>query len=92
MAVRTYTFGEKKTPVPGLTRELFDYLAEGFRRIDGKLPLFDDEGDWFSPETIDFAVNEGWVEPAYENQIMKASKIMRLTEEGREIFEATSTC
>ena len=92
MAVKTYTFGDKKTPEPGLTRELFDYLGEGFQRLDGKLPLFDEDGNWFSPETIEFAEKEGWVVPAYENQIMKASKIMRLTQEGREIFEATSTC
>ena len=92
MAVKEYKFGETNQTIPELTRELLSYLGEGFRRVDGKLPLFDKDGNWISLETVDAAQKEGWVEPVYERQILKASKIMRLTKEGREVFEATGTC
>jgi len=91
-AVKEYRFGEEKQDIPELTEELIAYLGEGFRRLDGRMPLFDHEGNWFSPETVEAAEKEGWVEPAYEKQILKASKIMRLTKEGREVFEAATTC
>lgn len=92
MAVKEYKFGEENQTIPELTKELLSYLGEGFRRVDGKLPLFDNDGNWFSPETVDAAQKEGWAEPVYEKQILKASKIMRLTKEGREVFEVTATC
>ncbi len=92
MAVKEYKCGEESQIIPELTRELLSYLGEGFRRVDGKLPLFDKDGNWIGSETVDAAQKEGWVEPVYEKQILKTSKIMRLTKEGREVFEATATC
>jgi len=90
--VKEYKFGEEAQTIPELTKDLLNYLGEGFRRLDGKMPLFDADGNWFSPETVEAAEKEGWIEPVYEKQILKASKIMRLTKEGREVFEATASC
>ena len=92
MAVKEYKFGETNQPTPELTKEVLSYLGKGVCRVDGKLPLFDKDGNWISPETVDAAQKEGWAEPVYENQILKTSKIMRLTKEGREVFEAAATC
>ena len=90
--MKEYSFGMEEPEAPEVSEDVLAYLGEGVRRRDGRLPLFDKDGNWFSPEMIETAQQEGWVEPAYDNQILKSSKIMRLTKEGREVFEATSTC
>lgn len=68
-----------------LSEYVMRYLAEGASRPDGKLPLFDENGDPVSRETVEEVVNAGLAEPAYDRQILKDWKILRLTEQGRKV-------
>lgn len=83
---------ENQEPTPVLTRDVLDFLKEGFARVDGRLPLLDENGDWISPETIAICQKEGWAEPVYKKTILKNLTRLRLTKEGREIILAGTAC
>ena len=62
------------------------YLMGGTSRIDGKLPLFDENGEQFHQPTIDAVVKKGWAEPVYTKTFLKDMEIYRITELGRKIM------
>lgn len=61
------------------------YLREGLDRLDGKLPLFDENGEVISKTTIMAVVAKGWAEPAYAKTFLKGLEIFKLTDKGREV-------
>ncbi len=63
------------------------YLMGGISRIDGKLPLFDENGEQFHQPTIDAVVKKGWAEPVYSRTFLKDMDIYRITELGRKIMK-----
>ncbi len=66
------------------------YLMSGVSRIDGKLPLFDENGVQIPQPTIDAVVKKGWAEPVYSRTFLKDMSIYRVTELGRKVLrEAT---
>lgn len=90
--MKEYTYSEDHEAAPVLSRGVLDFLKEGFARVDGRLPLLDENGDWISPETIAICQREGWAEPVYERTILKNLTRLRLTREGREIILAGTAC
>lgn len=83
---------KRQTKAPEMSRAQLNYLKTGFERVDGKLPLFDAEGNWISSETIETCQKEGWAEPVYERNILRDLKRLRLTEEGREMIMVGTVC
>ncbi len=63
------------------------YLMGGISRIDGKLPLFDENGEQFHQPTIDAVVKKGWAEPVYSKTFLKDMEIYRITDLGRKIMK-----
>lgn len=67
------------------------YLERGIREPGGKLPLFDDEGQRISPQTIRSCVKAGWAEPWFENPIKPDWLVYKLTAAGRALFDQPQT-
>lgn len=63
------------------------YLLSGIARIDGKLPLFGEDGEPIPRPTIDAVVKKGWAEPVYDRTFLKDIDIYRITELGRKIMK-----
>ena len=64
-----------------------NYLLCAAERIDGKLPLFDSNGEKIPQTTIDAVVSKGWAEPVYKKTFLKDMEIYRITELGRKILK-----
>ena len=90
-AVKDCEYNEVLESPEELSRDLLNYLKTGFERVDGRLPLFDENGDWISAETIEACQKGGWAEPVFEKTILKNLKILRLTKKGRKIIMAKAT-
>ncbi len=90
-AVDGKKFHERHESSQEISRDLLDYLRTGFERVDGKLPLFDEKGDWISAETIEACLIGGWAEPAFKKTILKNRERLRLTQKGRKIIMAAAT-
>jgi len=59
------------------------YLKRGLDRQDGKLPLFDKNGQRIKPQTIQSCMDRGWAEPWYSNAIKPDWLVCKLTDLGR---------
>lgn len=66
-----------------LTRAERAYLAKGNVRPEGKLPIFDDEGQQINLKTIQSCLSKGLAEPWFANPLRPTWLICRLTEKGR---------
>jgi hypothetical protein len=64
------------------------YLLRGLGQPGGKLPLFDEDGQKISAETIQSCVKVGWAEPWYRNAIKPDWLVCKLTDSGRAILRA----
>ena len=62
------------------------WLARGLDQAGGKLPLFDEEGQRYSEQTIRSCLEKGWAEPWFKNPIKPDWLICRLTDHGREVL------
>lgn len=65
------------------------YLERGIKEPGGKLPLFDDEGQRISQQTIRSCMKAGWAEPWFENPIKPDWLVCKLTISGRALFDQT---
>lgn len=59
------------------------WLERGLDQPGGKLPLFDRQGQAYSPRTIQSCIAQGWAEPWARNPIKPNWLVCRLTEAGR---------
>ena len=59
------------------------YLARGLKQPGGKLPLFDEDGQQISRQTIRACIRRGWAEPWFDNPIKPDWLVCKLTEAGR---------
>ena len=64
------------------------YLLRGFEQPGGKLPLFDEEGQRISPQTIRSCIKTGWAEPWFTNPIKPDWLVCKLTQAGRQVLRA----
>ena len=59
------------------------WLRRGLDQPGGKLPLFDPDGQMYSPRTIQSCLAQGWAEPWAANPIKPNWMICKLTAAGR---------
>ena len=59
------------------------YLLRGLEQPGGKLPLFDEDGQWVSAQTVQSCIKAGWAEPWLNNPIKPDWLVCRLTVAGR---------
>lgn len=59
------------------------WLRRGLDQPGGKLPLFDPDGQMYSPRTIQSCLAQGWAEPWAPNPIKPDWMICKLTAAGR---------
>jgi len=59
------------------------WLARGLNQPGGKLPLFDETGQRYSPRTIRSCLAHGWAERWFANPLKPDWLVCRLTAEGR---------
>lgn len=60
------------------------WLIRGLTQAGGKLPLFDAQGQFYNPRTIQSCVERGWAEPWTANPIKPDWRVCKLTEAGRD--------
>jgi len=63
------------------------WLRRGLTQPGGKLPLFDEEGQRVSDQTVRSCIDRGWAEPWFANPIKPDWLVCRLTEDGRDLME-----
>ncbi|MCP5373525.1 MAG: hypothetical protein H6907_17490 [Hyphomicrobiales bacterium] len=63
------------------------WLRRGLTQPGGKLPLFDEEGQRVSAQTVRSCIERGWAAPWFANPIKPDWLVCRLTEAGRETME-----
>ncbi len=61
------------------------WLRRGLDQPGGKLPLFDEQGQRYSAQTIRSCIEQGWAEPWFDNPIKPDWLVCRLTAAGREV-------
>ena len=61
------------------------WLKKGILQAGGKLPMFDANGQKISSRTIKRCLEQGWVEPWFNNPIKPDWLVCKLTDIGREI-------
>jgi hypothetical protein len=59
------------------------WLRRGLAEPGGKLPLFDESGQRYSPRTIQSCLAQGWAEPWIHNPIKPDWLVCKLTAAGR---------
>ncbi len=64
------------------------YLLRGIGQPGGKLPLFDEDGQRVSTDTIRACIKAGWAEPWYRNPIKPDWLVCKLTDSGRAVLRA----
>jgi hypothetical protein len=75
---------EKPTPVQRR------YLLRGLEQPGGKLPLFDEEGQKISPQTVRACIKAGWAAPWFDNPIKPDWLVCKLTPHGRQALRDTA--
>jgi len=80
--------GTESQPAPpkrphGPTSSQRDWLKRGLDDPQGKLPLFDAEGQELDQRTVQACLENGWAEPWFENPLRPGVPVCRLTEKGR---------
>ncbi len=63
------------------------WLRRGLTKPNGKLPLFDEEGQRISKQTVKRCIGLGWAEPWFDNPPKKDWTICKLTHLGRVVAE-----
>ena len=63
------------------------WLRNGLSKPDGKLPLFDINGQRISDRTVQSCVRLGWAKPWFNNPLKKDWTICKLTHLGRVVAE-----
>lgn len=58
-------------------------MKRGLAQPGGKLPLFDDDGQRYSPRTVRSCLDQGWVTPWIGNPLKPDWLVCKLTEAGR---------
>ncbi len=76
--------------VHGPSHSQRNWLSRGISQAGGKLPLFDEEGQRYSKQTIRSCLEKGWAEPWFANPIKPEWLVCRLTDSGREVLHADS--
>ncbi len=73
--------GWKRAPRPTLAQAV--WLKRGLAQPGGKLPLFDANGQHYSPRTVRACLNKGWAAPWIGNPLKPDWLVCKLTEAGR---------
>jgi hypothetical protein len=60
-----------------------EWLKRGLDDPQGKLPMFDDEGQELDQRTVQACLENGWAEKWFENPLRPEVPVCRLTEKGR---------
>ena len=63
------------------------WLLSGMSQPGGKLPLFDQDGQRISSQTIKSCVRHGWAEPWFANPLKPDWVVCKLTHLGRVVAE-----
>jgi len=63
------------------------YLRRGLTQPGRKLPLFDEQGQEISADTIRHCLAEGWAEPWFHNPTKPDWLVCRLTDKGVEVLK-----
>ena len=58
------------------------YLRRGLDQPEGRLPLFDRRGQRYNERTIQSCLEQGWIEPCFDDPIGSDWTICRLTRRG----------
>jgi hypothetical protein len=69
------------------TRVQRRYLERGLDQPGGKLPLFDDDGQQVSAQTVRTCLDRGWAEPWFANPLKPDWLVCKLTEAGRAVLK-----
>lgn len=64
------------------------YLLRGLEQPGGKLPLFDEDGQRVSAQTVQSCIKAGWAEPWFSNPIKPDWLVCRLTAMGRSALKS----
>ncbi|MFT5440183.1 MAG: hypothetical protein ACI9MJ_002052 [Alphaproteobacteria bacterium] len=59
------------------------WLLRGLEQPGGKLPLFDEDGQRFSEQTVRSCIEKGWAEPWFNNPLKPDWLVCKLTHLGR---------
>jgi hypothetical protein len=74
--------GQPKRP-HGPTALQREWLKRGLDDPQGKLPMFDGEGQELDQRTVQACLENGWAEKWFENPLRPEVPVCRLTEKGR---------
>ncbi len=77
--------GRKKVGRPTAVQKA--WLRRGLIQPGGKLPLFDGQGQFYKPRTIQSCIEQGWAEPWVSNPIKSSWLVCKLTETGRRVLQ-----
>ena len=77
--------GRKKVGRPTAVQQA--WLRRGLIQPGGKLPLFDGNGQIYSPRTIRSCIEQGWAEPWVGNPIKPSWLVCKLTATGRHVIQ-----
>ncbi len=77
--------GRKKVGRPTAVQKA--WLRRGLIQPGGKLPLFDGQGQSYSPRTIQSCIEQGWAEPWVSNPIKPSWLVCKLTDTGRNMLQ-----
>ena len=61
------------------------YLRRGLDEPEGRLPLFNGQGQRFNERTIQSCIDQGWVEPWFDDPAEPHWTVCRLTASGAEV-------
>ena len=61
------------------------WLRRGLTEPGGKLPLFDDQGQKVSEQTVKSCLKRGWVEPWFDNPLKPNWIVCKLTKAGKKV-------
>ena len=61
------------------------YLRRGVDQPGWKVPLFDEQGQRYSTRTIRSCIEQGWVEPWFDDPAEQRWTVCRLTASGAEV-------
>ena len=73
------------------TRVQAIWLKRGLAQPGGKLPLFDEDGQRYSPRTVRSCLDQGWATPWIGNPLKPDWLVCKLTEAGRRAVSYTKS-
>ena len=63
------------------------WLRRGLEQPGGKLPLFDEDGQRVSSQTVRSCIDKGWAEPWFNNPLKPDWQVCKLTHLGRVVAD-----